>query len=137
MLDGRLSKQVKIGGFDATLYADIHNILDVKRLNLAQASMSGTDDRDVYLESLHLPMYKDEKYTIYWIEHNPTTGQDVNVYPAGYKGDIDVSDRKEVEFNDRVGDVKSDDKPYINMPNIETLWYSDPRSVTIGLRINF
>jgi len=108
MLDGRLSRRFSINDFDFTFYVDAHNILDTKRLNLDLASMDSNDKR-AYLESLHLPMYDDPLYK-----------------NAGY-----------TPGNDRLGDVKSDDKPYINMPNIDTFWYTDPRTVTFGLKVDF
>lgn len=39
--------------------------------------------------------------------------------------------------NDRLGDVKSDDKPYINDPNIEHLAFRNPRSFNFGVGFNF
>jgi hypothetical protein len=38
---------------------------------------------------------------------------------------------------DKVGDVYSDDKPHINMPNRGFLTFLNPRSITLGIRINF
>jgi hypothetical protein len=69
----------------------------------------GGDDWRNYLESLHLPMYNDEQYAA-----------------AGYTGG-----------DDKVGDVYSNDKPHINMPNRKFLTYLNPRSISLGIRINF
>lgn len=107
MVDLRISKNISIGSYNATLYADIHNLFDFKYLS-DNGFADGTDRRR-YLESLHLPMYKGEEYQA-----------------RGYTGG-----------DDRPGDVKSSDKPYINMPNRAFLTYLDPRTVVFGLKFNF
>ena len=65
------------------------------------------DYRD-YMNSLHLDIYNAEKY--------PGT------YTAG---------------DDKPGDVRSSDKPYINMPNLNFAAWNPPRSVVLGVRVGF
>jgi len=43
----------------------------------------------------------------------------------------------EGEEPDHIGDLQSEDKPYINNPNREFLWYLDPRYVQFGIRFSF
>jgi len=68
----------------------------------------GEDFRS-YMKSLHLPMYDKPKY------------QD-----QGYMGG-----------NDKPGDIKSDDKSYIDMPDIIPLTFFDVRYFDLGIRIDF
>ena len=67
------------------------------------AAFDGAADRELYLESLHLSMYAEEGY---------------EEYTAG---------------DDKPGDIRSDDKPYINMPNRNFLLFTDQRFVTFGI----
>jgi hypothetical protein len=66
-------------------------------------------DRRIYLESLHFPLTNGEEYQ-----------------SAGYVGG-----------DDRPGELKSAEKPYINDPNQDFLKYLNQRYVTFGLKIEF
>jgi len=105
--DLRVGKQISRDKANVQLFMEVRNVFNLKYISM-QGFADGDDWRS-YLESLHLPMYKDEQYEA-----------------AGYTGG-----------NDRVGDRKSDDKPYINMPNRNFLTYLNPRRISLGLRINF
>jgi len=107
LIDGRLSKTMRLGDYNLQLYADIHNIFNLKYMETLGFE-DGIDERN-YLKSLHLPMYSGEEYQ--------TAG-----LTAG---------------NDKPGDVKSKDKPYIDMPNRGFLTYLNPRYVTFGFRFDF
>jgi hypothetical protein len=54
-----------------------------------------------------------------------------------YEGSQGFTAPEEGEEPDQVGDLSSDDKPYINDPNREFLWYLDPRYVQFGIRFSF
>jgi hypothetical protein len=73
------------------------------------------DDRNAYMRSLHLARYAGDE---------AATG-------AEYAG------MGYIAGDDKPGDAKSDDKPYINMPNREFLTYLNPRAITLGIGINF
>jgi len=105
--DLRLSKDVKFGKYNLSLFVDIKNLLDTKYIEMVGFS-DGTDQNN-YFKSLHLPMYKDKKY------------QDLGYVPG----------------NDKPGDIKSSGKPYIDMPNRNFLTYLNVRSFYFGLRFNF
>jgi len=105
--DVRLGKGVEIGGTSISFFMDIHNLFNTKHLH-TQGFADG-EDRNLYLTSLHLPMYEGEEYQA-----------------AGL-----------VAGNDKPGDIKSEDKPYINMPNREFLTYLDQRYIFFGFRFNF
>jgi hypothetical protein len=106
-LDMKLSKDISIGGYSFTLFMEVYNVLDVKQLNTGAFFNAG--DRNDYYRSLHLPMYKDSLYQL-----------------AGFKGG-----------DDEPGEFKSDDKPYIDMPNYNYMWGLNPRYITFGLTLNF
>lgn len=106
-LDLRLSKEVIIGGNHINLFMDVHNLLNTKHLD--SLGFSDWEDERSYYNSLHLPMYKGEEYE-----------------NAGFVGG-----------NDKPGDIKSKDKPYIDMPDRKFLTYLDLRTISFGLRISF
>lgn len=105
--DLRLSKKFEFGGMNFNLFMDVHNLFNTKRLNTLGFA-DGTDFRR-YMDSLHLPMYNEKKY------------QD-----AGFTGG-----------NDKLGDIKSEDKTYIDMPNLKFLSFIDERYLLFGLRMSF
>jgi hypothetical protein len=106
--DARIYKTVSIGNYEVSLFADILNIFDLKYLT-GRGFENENDFRD-YVNSLHLPMYNGDKY-----KNDPT-------FKSGH---------------DKVGDVRSKDKPYINMPNMDFIAWNLPRSITLGLKFNF
>ena len=106
-LDLRVSKDILIGQTRFSFYVDIANALNTKRLSML--GFSDQKDWDAYMRSLHLPMYDAPEYK----------GQ--NLTPG----------------NDRPGDIRSDDKPYIDMPNRKYLMYSGLRRVYFGVRVSF
>ena len=108
-LDLRISKMQRIGKMHFTLFADIQNVLNFKYLSSDGFWTSDATDEENYYRSLHLAMYNDPAYKA-----------------AGY-----------IPGNDRPGDVKSKDKPYIDMPNRQFLWYRNLRYVIFGLKADF
>ena len=104
----RLSKYFTIAGMDYAIFLDVNNLFDFKYLNGGGFS-DNADFRD-YMNSLHLPLYAESKY-----KNNPQ-------FVAG---------------NDKVGDYRSKDKPYINMPNEDSWAWNPPRSFQIGIRASF
>lgn len=105
--DMKLGKLVRFGKYNLNFYASIQNVFNTKYMEI-QGFENGTDLINYY-RSLHLPMYKGAKYKA-----------------AGFIGG-----------NDKPGDVKSKDKPYINMPNRKFLTYLNPRSFFFGLNLDF
>jgi len=109
--DLRLSKNIKKMPF--SLYMDIANLFNIKYLE--ESGFANATDRMDYMRSLHLARYAGD---------NVATAEEYKAmgYTAG---------------NDKPGDVKSKDKPYINMPNREFLTFLNPRTITFGIRLNF
>jgi len=112
-LDLRIRKNISVKRLALSLYLDIANVFDLKYLE--DQGFADADDRTLYMRSLRLPRYDGDE----------------------------VATKEEYEAlgciagDDKPGDVKSDDKPYIDMPNREFLTYLHPRTVTIGFGLNF
>ncbi|MFC1543523.1 carboxypeptidase-like regulatory domain-containing protein [Candidatus Neomarinimicrobiota bacterium] len=106
-VDARFSKAITIGRARVNIFADISNLFNIKYI--ADQGFADAEDKRNYLESLHLPMYKKAEYKA-----------------QGYTGG-----------DDKPGDVKSDDKPYIDMPDRGFLTYLDLRSITFGMKFEF
>jgi len=120
-LDLQVSKSVRFGSSSLELFMDVYNLFDWKHINLG-GFLGSTDlddetadigDYEGYLESLHLPMYGDDKYSDNYEAEGRTAG------------------------NDQLGDINSDSKPYINMPNLAFRTFLEPRTVTFGVRLSF
>jgi hypothetical protein len=116
MVDLRLSKYVRTGLVNFTLYLDVDNVFNIKVSHLHRGyPFADAADEKAYLASLHLPMYDSEEYDALR-ELNP------GLYVAG---------------NDEIGDFRSDNKPYINDPNRDFLMYGEKRQIWFGLKIDF
>jgi hypothetical protein len=112
-VDMSFSKNLVIGGAPISLLFDIHNVFDWQTLS-TQGFSDGIDQR-AYLRTLHLELFNEE----------PWKSGGYYVGPA------------EGEEPDHIGDLQSEEKPYINNPDKEFLWYLDPRYVQFGIRISF
>jgi outer membrane receptor protein involved in Fe transport len=114
--DLKLSKFIPIGIGRAQLYIDVQNVFDQNVSNMASGiPFSSGADRRNYLSSLRLPMYESEEFETLR-ERNP--GQ----YQPG---------------DDEPGMLRSEERPYINDPNITTLLFSEPRMIWFGLDVRF
>jgi outer membrane receptor protein involved in Fe transport len=107
-VDLRISKYFNVAGMDFSAFLNIYNVFDLKYLT--GGGFSDANDFRDYMNSLHLPIYSEAKY-----KSNPQ-------FVAG---------------NDQVGDYRSADKPYINMPNEDSWAWNPPRSLQIGIRASF
>jgi len=105
-LDVRISKRLQIGKFNFNLFADIQNVLNSE---LWSTSAYYGDDSDKYLKSLKLEMYGDPKYKDDYISGGMIAG------------------------NDKAGELRSDEKDYINDPNMSHRMYFDIRHVILGI----
>lgn len=125
-IDMKLDKEFTIAGLSASLYVDVTNVFDVK-INLMgneylyssstppYAFSSATDESN-YLASLRLPMY-----------NSPSFNTLRYLYPGYY-----------MPGNDKVGDLRSSSKPYINDPDYADLFlYGEPRDIWFGIKIDF
>ncbi|MBN1154452.1 TonB-dependent receptor [candidate division KSB1 bacterium] len=113
MVDMRLRKNLSLKGFNFALFMEVTNLFNFKYLE--EAGFANLDDRVKYMRSLRLERYNGD---------NVATKEEYEA--MGYKAG-----------DDKPGDVKSDDKPWIDMPNREFLTYYNPRAFTFGLQVNF
>ncbi len=105
-----IEKTFSLPGIEMGFFVEVNNLFDWKYLN--PDGFASESDEIAYKRSLHLPMYSEEPYA-----SDPHYN-----YTGG---------------NDQFGDIKSDDKPYIDMPNIEDLTFRNPRSWRLGIRFVF
>ena len=110
-MDLRLTKTIRFSqGGSLALFLEVVNLFNTKNFSAGiHRAFSSSSDRIAYLESLHLPLYKKEAY------------RSAGLTPG----------------NDRVGDLRSEDKPYINDPNLTHSMYGSPREIILGLRIYY
>jgi outer membrane receptor protein involved in Fe transport len=129
--DLRVSKQFTIAKTSFEFFLDVHNVLNLQymsnNLNGTDIWYAGTsndgfssqDDRRKYVMSLHLPIFNEPAYDA--LRDAARKAGDLNSWTPG---------------DDQLGDVKSDKKPYINMPNRDFLTWQDLRYITLGLKVN-
>ncbi len=105
----RLSKSLSSGRVNFSFYAEVNNIFDSKYIAGDHCFRvdSANTDKINYLRSLHLPMYNDERYAL---------------------------DTLLVGGNDKVGEINKD---YIDKPALEYLFYTNPRFLRLGLKVDF
>jgi len=116
IMDMSINKNLSVGGVTANLFMEVHNIFNWGTLNSQCFEPENNIDHDEYFKSLHLEIYDKEPFV----------------------GDDNVFGPEELGVEpDHIGDLRSVDKPYINNPNREFLYYFDPRYVQFGIRFSF
>jgi outer membrane receptor protein involved in Fe transport len=153
----RLSKNFVFKGFDVTLFIDVYNALNTRRMSLANW---GSGDRDQYYKSLHLP--KSPAYSN--IPGNDLVGNyrklGVAFQPIEQVNSIndlsassiqrdaiyyEISNSKYMQFNGTTWaevektrmDKILEDKAYIDMPNLTPYTFLNPRLIYFGLQVSF
>ena len=120
-VDARLSRSIRLGIHNLTLFAEVRNLFDNQYIALARGEFDRAqafrDDRDFqrYMDSLHLPLYDGPEF----------------------EGRVTRSGEPFTGGNDRPGDLKSKDKPYIDNPDRTFLSFLNPRRVFFGLKYDF
>ncbi|MFC1543234.1 TonB-dependent receptor domain-containing protein [Candidatus Neomarinimicrobiota bacterium] len=115
--DARLQKGLSFGqGARVTIFADIQNVFDLQYISSSYGSdwIGSAGDREDYLMSLRLPIWGEYEW---------------------YEGMVESGEL--IPGDDKIGDIKSKDKPYIDMPNLTHLTFRNPRSITVGITFNF
>jgi len=133
--DMRISRIIDVGNTSMTFFADVVNVFNLRRLNMDSFSSDGSgSDRERYLRSLNLEMYQEEIYQA----------------AGGYGPDPEEYDVNDKRY-DKPGDFRpgnwTDDgtweydengkREYINMPDLDSFWFMNPRHVWIGLQFKF
>ncbi len=125
-VDLRIMKTIDFSAFNIQLYMDIINVFNYKYMS--DAGFSDNYDRLNYLESLNFSWEKgDEKGDDRIGDYRPA-GVAYDPLEPNPNNDPAVSARNQ---------VRKDNKSYIDMPNIGSLTFLNPRTYRFGLRINF
>jgi hypothetical protein len=117
MVDLKISKTFNFGRTNTTFFLDVSNLFNFKvnLMNKGYAFDDATGDDYKYFASLRLPIYDSPEF--------------------------DAAREKSPGFflpgDDKVGDLRSDQKPYINDPNYPFWLYGRPRDIWFGVRFSF
>ncbi|MBP7462322.1 MAG: TonB-dependent receptor [Candidatus Delongbacteria bacterium] len=122
-LDFRLTRSFRIQRYQFQFYLDIINPFNIKTLN--SGAFSNYNDYRDYMESLHFTWEKGA-------EHGHDRIGDVRKSGVAYQK-YDPTDPNLTE--QQLQKIK-DDKAYINMPNLESLMYLNPRTIRFGLTLS-
>lgn len=123
-IDLRLSKLVTLGRYRFMFYLDITNVLNTKYLNFA--GFSDSFDYNDYLESLHFSWEEGP-------EHGNDRVGDYRKEGVPYEP-YDPTDPTKTE-----ADLKRilETKAYIDMPNLTSFTFLNPRDFKFGIRVSF
>ena len=156
-IDSRLTRtfDTKLG--DLEFFAEMNNLLDTKWLS--STGFSGSRDRNAYSSSLHYPWEEglqngDDRWGVYrdWdtefrpmyatdsLVHVQVTPQSHEIYYENSSGNYwkwdDAADGWE-QIGQSTIDELIEDKAYIDMPDIRSMTFLNPRQITFGIRIKF
>ncbi|MCF7826190.1 MAG: TonB-dependent receptor [Candidatus Marinimicrobia bacterium] len=158
-INSRLSRTFKTGMGDLEFFMDVSNVLNSKWLSYS--GFAGTRDWESYRASLHLPWEEgteqgDDELGVYrsWdTEYRPIFSVDsigiVQGTPQSHEIYWDKSDGSYRKWDDSTNDWDAtpvsqsdidkliEDKAYIDMPNIRSMSFLNPRQITLGVRIKF
>ncbi len=116
MIDLKLNKTIPVAGVRVTFYVDVKNVFNLKTNVMSSGyCFRSNADQEAYLASLHLPMFNSPDF-------DAKRAANAGLYIAG---------------NDKIGDLRSASKPYINDPDYPFWIYSNPRDIWFGLRVDF
>jgi hypothetical protein len=151
----RFSKTFDLRAVNVELFVDVYNALNYKKMNMN--SFGGTSDYNSYMESLHLP--KSDVYTnvpgddrvgdfrangtdyqpVLCVNYLPTISSAV---PGTIYYDTQTMTYKEVTNGQwmpvdqtRMDKILST-KAYINMPNLTSFTFLNPRQIFFGIKLS-
>ncbi len=122
----RISKDVKISGFNFRFYLDVTNVLNTK--HLSSAGFSDVYDYNAYLESLNFPWEEG-------VEHGNDKIGDYRPDDVPYDP-LEPNPNNDPAIKAR-NDRRKATKSYIDMPNIKALTFLNPRRISFGIKIDF
>ncbi len=125
-VDIRLMKMVRLSDYEIQLYVDVQNVFNLKHLNYA--GFADNYDYQDYLASLCFS----------WMEGDKKGNDRIGEYrPNGVAYDpLEPNPTNDPAITAR-NQQRKDKKSYINMPNIESITFLNPRDYLFGIRINF
>ena len=155
----RISKSVKIGLLGIDLFVDVQNVLNTRRLNLN--SFYDSYDQERYFNSLHLDPsaydkaipgedkvgdYRPDDVAYQPVIRKPNTGFTPSNDKSKEDNDqviyYDASTKKYMNYINgawsevdaaRMNDIL-DKKAYVDMPNMKSFWFLNPRNIFFGIR---
>lgn len=144
-LDMRFSKTLRLAGLNAELFLDVQNLWENKEGTWPNRAFFDDTDKRRYLESLHLPMYKDDLYkNAGYIGGDDQPG---NLRPDGVKFDpwekLKANPNNDPAITEQNAAIKKrneqreKDKSYIDNPNKEFLMDLYPRAYWFGIKLDF
>ncbi len=125
-VDLRLSKVVNTGLANVRFYLDISNVFNHKYMSMA--GFSDNYDWQAYMESLNFSWEKGVQKGDDRIGDYRPPGVDYDPLEPNPDNDPDIKARN---------DKRKENKSYIDMPNIKSLTFLNPRDFTFGIQINF
>jgi len=151
----RFSKTFDLRSVNVELFVDVYNALNYKKMNMN--SFSSTSDHDSYLASLHLPksdVYNnvpgDDRvgdYRANGVDYQPVSS--VKFMPplsSAIVGTIyydtqtgtykEVANNQWVEVDKARMDKILSTKAYIDMPNITSFTFLNPRQIYFGIKLS-
>jgi len=125
-VDLRVSKSLRAWNYDVQLYIDVRNALNLKYMSYA--GFSSIYDYYDYLESLNFP----------WEEGDERGNDKIGDYrPDGVAYDpLEPNPNNDPAIKAR-NDARKAKKSYIDMPNITSLTFLNPRTIIFGIRLAF
>jgi len=123
-VDLKVSKSIHINTSRVELFLDVANVFNAKYLSYA--GFVNTYDYIDYIESLHFAWEEGSEHGSDRVGDYRKTGV---AYQAFNPVDPDHLTPEEQQI--------LDDKAYINMPNLKSLTFLDPRDITIGITVAF
>ncbi|MEA2078096.1 MAG: carboxypeptidase-like regulatory domain-containing protein [Candidatus Marinimicrobia bacterium] len=155
MTDLKISKRINLKPVSVSLFLDINNVLNTKRLSYS--GFSNIYDRYDYLNSLHfsdetgVEMGNDKigdvrkdgvDYTpivsVNDISARTTVGNTLALYYDNVSESYFAWDGSAFVAADQAHvDQVYKDKAYINMPNIDSFTFLNPRKISFGITLNF
>jgi outer membrane receptor protein involved in Fe transport len=151
-LDLRFSKDIDLGNLILTFLVDVSNVLNIRRLSLV--GFENNEDFTAYWQSLHLPgsndyenIVGDDKYGEFrdpGVPYQPII-RTTNVFSLDNPSTIpfyyETSTGRYMQFvngnwqqiDDGALKKVLDDKAYIDMPNMTSFNFLNPRNVYIGI----
>jgi hypothetical protein len=125
-----------------TFYLDVKNLFDTKVFfgreyngtvaNSQNYAFENATDFDNYMKSLHLDIYKDPYFTPLRQNAIALGRYDDYVYAGYVRPDGSV-----VQGEDKLGELRSASKSYINDPNYDIFTWGQTRQIWFGIKVDF
>ena len=119
-------KNMRFANYDVQIYMDVKNVLNIKTLNYA--GFADTYDYQDYLASLCFP----------WMDGDKKGNDRIGDYrPNGVAFDpLEPNPNSDPVITAR-NNARKDKKSYIDMPNVTSVTFLNPRDFSFGIRFSF